>query len=214
MILQILLGILVSTNVSASAGDVVTLRQATQMIEIDSSGESTLPFANRDGEDLVATPVVVEHYADGSVVARRLEERDPIGALFTTGVRLSTPLLLSVSFGVVIGPRHEGAGGSSGEVTGLLLQVEPGIFGGRASIGVATIFGPGRLLGLPIVVGGYGAKLSYLRTWNVSHPASYAGLEGDFELFFVKLTTGLFRRVAGDAAASNWRFSVGAGLGF
>src|SRR5262245_6759798 len=85
------------------------------------------------------------------------------GSMFTWGVQLSTPQVVSASGGIVIGrvsapPRPPDAPPPKKMhiPSGLLLQLEPGLGGGKLAAGFVK--------GLPPVAAG-GLKVFYLRTW-------------------------------------------------
>src|SRR5689334_8698151 len=88
------------------------------------------------------------------------------GTILTWGVRLSTPQILSASGGVMIGrdkapPRPPDAPPPTKMFIprGLLLQVEPGVGGGKIAAGFVK--------GVPNVAAG-GLKAFYMRTWLTS----------------------------------------------
>jgi hypothetical protein len=133
-----------------------------------------------------------------------------VEALGTWGVRLSSPQIVSASFGVLIGridpPSDEFHG--THLPSGVLLQIEPGVGGGKLSVGVAKGLLP---------MAGAGIKASLLRTWG--HPLfteprqTYAGVEVD-ATFFIKLSLGAMTRMGGSATAPRWIVTGGIGLGF
>jgi hypothetical protein len=124
----------------------------------------------------------------------------------TWGVRLSSPQILSASAGVLIGEieRPAKAGQRMHIPHGLLVQIEPGLGGGKARLGYAMGL-------LPYAAGG--GKASVLRTWG--HPLwteagrTYLGVEAEAS-FFIKLSLGLMTRVAGP---SGGRVLVTGGVG-
>ena len=124
----------------------------------------------------------------------------------TWGVRISSPQIVSASFGVLVGQieRPANAGNRSHLPHGLLIQVEPGLGGGKASLGYAMGL-------LPYAAGG--VKASVLRTWG--HPLltepgrTYVGVEAEAS-FFIKLSLGVMARVAGP---SGGRVLVTGGVG-
>jgi hypothetical protein len=132
------------------------------------------------------------------------------GAQPTWSVRLSTPQIASASLGLVVGsidpPDPPPAGSHLSH--GLLLQIEPGVAGGKLSIGYARGLFP---------YAGAGIKASLLRTWGrplVTEPRqTYAGLEIEAS-FFVNLGLGVLWRVDGTAQAPRTMVTAGIGLGF
>jgi hypothetical protein len=128
----------------------------------------------------------------------------------TWGVRLSTPQIVSASAGVLIGQLDPPQPPPPGThlPSGFLLQLEPGLGGGKLSAG----YGIGLL---PYAAAGL--KLSALRTWG--HPLfakpnqTYLGIEAE-ATFFVKLSLGVMRRVRGDNSTARVIVTGGIGLGF
>lgn len=147
------------------------------------------------------------------VLAAAAVPRAEAGIDTTWGGRLSTPQILSASWGVLIGPLDAPAlppGAPPRESMyiprGLLLQLEPGIGGGKLGIGFAK--------GV-LNVGGAGVKAFYMRTWGPSVWAeknrSYVGVEADATLF-LKLSVGVMRSVGG--GPRDTAFTGGIGFGF
>lgn len=128
----------------------------------------------------------------------------------TWGVRFSTPQIVSASAGILIGEIDAPEPAPKGTFLphGLLLQVEPGLGGGKVSAGYAKGL-------LPYAAGGL--KLAVLRTWGhplVAKPhATYMGVEAEAS-FFIKLSVGLMRRVGGNPASSRTMVTGGIGLAF
>ena len=131
----------------------------------------------------------------------------------TWGGRLSTPQVLSLSWGLFIGPLDAPAPppGAPPRDTmyiprGLILQAEPGIGGGKLGVGFAK--------GV-LNVGGAGVQAFYLRTWGqpifVDRNRSYAGIQADATLF-VKLSVGVMRSI--DDGPRDTAFTGGIGFGF
>jgi hypothetical protein len=135
------------------------------------------------------------------------------GTMLSWGARFSSPQLFSVSGGILIGrtdapPRPADAPPPQKMhiPSGLFLQAEPGIGGGKIGIGFAK--------GLPPVVAG-GVQAFYLRTWGQplwnDTGRSYVGLQLDATLF-AKLSFGVMRRV--DSGADDIKITGGLGFGF
>jgi hypothetical protein len=128
----------------------------------------------------------------------------------TWSVRLSTPQIASASLGLVMGsidpptPPPPGSHLSHG----LLLQVEPGVAGGKLSLGYARGLFP---------YAGAGVKASLLHTWGrplVTEPRqTYAGVEVEAS-FFVKVSLGVMWRVDGTSDAPRTMVTAGIGIGF
>jgi len=142
-----------------------------------------------------------------------LGARAEAGAEFTWGARFSTPQLFSVSGGFLIGPldappRPPGAPEPTKMYIprGLLVQVEPGVGGGKIGLGFAK--------GL-LNVGGAGAQAFYMRTWGQplwgTRDRSYAGIELDAALF-LKISVGVMRSI--DDGPRDIAFTGGIGVGF
>jgi hypothetical protein len=135
------------------------------------------------------------------------------GTQFTWGARFSAPQVVSGSAGVLIGPldappRPPDAPPPTKMYVphGLLLQVEPGVGGGKVGIGFAK--------GL-LNVGGAGVKAFYMRTWGPTLWAeknrNYVGVEADATLF-MKLSIGVMRTVG--EGRRDTAVTGGVGLGF
>jgi hypothetical protein len=139
------------------------------------------------------------------------------GTIWTWGARISSPQLVSVSGGVLIGrtdapprpptPPDTPAPKQKMHIpTGLLLQVEPGVGGGRVGLGLAK--------GLPPVAAG-GIQAFYLRTWGQplwnEKGRSYVGVQLDATLF-MKLSIGVMRRV--NSEVKDTKITGGIGVGF
>jgi hypothetical protein len=135
------------------------------------------------------------------------------GSMWTWGGRISSPQLLSISGGLLIGrvdapPRPADAPPPKKMhiPSGLWLQAEPGIGGGKIGVGFAK--------GLPPVAAG-GVQAFYLRTWGEplwnETGRSYVGIELDATLF-AKLSLGVMRRV--DQGRHDTKVTGGLGFGF
>jgi hypothetical protein len=135
------------------------------------------------------------------------------GTIFTWGVRLSTPQLLSASGGYLIGRDRAPRRGPDDPPptkmfipSGLLVQAEPGIGGGKIGVGYVK--------GLPNLAAG-GVKAFYMRTWLTSVGAEknrdYVGVEGD-ATFFMKVSLGVMRSVG--HGPRDTRVTAGVGIGF
>lgn len=139
--------------------------------------------------------------------------RAEAGAEFTWGARVSTPQLVSASFGYLIGPLDAPPRAPDApEPTkmyiprGLLVQVEPGVGGGKIGVGFAK--------GL-LNVGGAGVQAFYMRTWGQplwgTKNRSYAGVQADATLF-LKISVGVMRSI--DDGPRDTAFTGGLGFGF
>jgi hypothetical protein len=155
----------------------------------------------------------MRHLSISAVLLALLASRVEAGAEFTYGGRISTPQLVSASFGYLIGPLDAPprAPGDPEPTKmymprGLLVQVEPGVGGGKVGLGFAK--------GL-LNVGGAGAQAFYMRTWGQplwgTKNRSYAGLEVDATLF-LKVSLGVMRSI--DPGPRDTAFTGGLGFGF
>jgi hypothetical protein len=113
------------------------------------------------------------------------------------GARLSTPQIASVS--ITYRPK-----------TLWFLQVEPGVGGGKAALGLGGSWS---------YHFGMGVKCSLLHTWGktlggVETGQTYAGGEGVLMISGVNLTFGLYSHIDGDAPDKDMLVSVGVGVGF
>ena len=153
--------------------------------------------------------VVVVFFTAALAAARRADA----GAQFTWGGRVSTPQIVSGSAGFLIGPLDAPPRAPDAPPPtkmyiphGLLIQVEPGLGGGKVGLGYAK--------GL-LNVGGAGMKAFYMRTWGPTLWAQknrgYVGVEADATLF-MKLSVGVMRTV-GDGPRDT-AFTGGIGIGF
>ena len=128
------------------------------------------------------------------------------------GGSISIPQIVSFSFGTIIAfpgesfrPDHyHGPWGR-----GILLQIEPGVAGGKLGIGY------GRKEG----TGGDAIKAVLLRTWGdpvlADENATYVGLEASVSVFALRLGLGpLYRVTDVDEDDSRWSSILGIGMGF
>ena len=113
------------------------------------------------------------------------------------GVKLTTPQIASLSLSLY--PYHA-----------WLVQLEPGIGGGKLNIGLGGNYR---------YTIGAGIKMSLLQTWGspmggVDKNQTYAG--GEFEWMFkgVNFNIGLYGHIAGENPTRDMIFSAGIGIGF
>jgi hypothetical protein len=116
---------------------------------------------------------------------------------FMIGARISTPQIASIS--LTYRPRSL-----------WFVQVEPGVGGCKAALGLGGSWG---------YTVGLGLKSSLLYTWgktwgDVETGQTYAGGEGVLMISGINLTFGLYTHVDGDDPDKDMLVSVGAGLGF
>lgn len=116
---------------------------------------------------------------------------------FMVGAKLSTPLIASLSL--------------SYRPTDLwIIQVEPGIGGGKAALGVGGSWD--YFFGIAI-------KTSLLYTWgnplgDVKSEQIYLGEEGTVMISGINVSFGLYGHVHGDNPEKDMLVSVGVGVGF
>jgi hypothetical protein len=119
----------------------------------------------------------------------------------TAAVRLSTPQVLSASLGAIIGTE------AKGRSEGLLVQVEPGLHGGKFRLGWGA---NKRVIGTSMA-------FSALRTWRnppgTDPGLTYFGAEGQIMVVGVVANLGLYQRVSG-SAEPDVLLSFGIGVGF
>ena len=116
---------------------------------------------------------------------------------FMVGARVSTPQIASVSL--------------TFRPTALwFIQVEPGVGGGKAALGIGGSWD---------YHFGIALKSSVLYTWgktigDVETRQTYAGGEGVIMVSGINLTFGLYGHIAGNDTEKDMLVSVGAGVGF
>lgn len=142
--------------------------------------------------------------------AAHAEESEPsrkFGIGTTYSATVGQPLGLSVAAGLIIGsvPAKRVVCAFGYWADGVFVQVEPGIGGGKASIGIAR----------SNFMGGVAIKSSIVRTWGKSwgtaSGTSYAG--GEIELAaFVKVQAGWLWKIGNGPGKGNM-FTWGIGLG-
>lgn len=116
---------------------------------------------------------------------------------FMVGARLSTPQIASVSL-------------TWRPDSFWLLQVEPGVGGGKAALGLGGSFD---------YIFGMALKSSLLYTWgktigHVETGQMYAGGEGVVMITGINVSFGLYGHIAGDRPDKDMLVSIGVGLGF
>lgn len=139
----------------------------------------------------------------------------PIAAL-----RLTYPQIASLSYGVLLTRQPRGYDCRTPcDMTGGFVQIEPGIGGGKASVGWGRVVGEQRS-GRPFISSVYLAmagKVTALRTWGdeSSLPANqtYAGAEFEFSVARVNMGVGALNRVSG-REGRDWVFTGYLGWGF
>jgi hypothetical protein len=116
---------------------------------------------------------------------------------FMVGARLSTPQIASVSL-------------TWRPDSFWLLQVEPGVGGCKAALGLGGSFD---------YIFGMALKSSLLYTWgktigHVETGQTYAGGEGVLMITGMNVSFGLYGHIAGDRPDKDMLVSIGVGLGF
>jgi len=132
-------------------------------------------------------------------------------AMAVYALNISSPIIVSFSIGTIIAfpgesfkpDRHHGPWGR-----GLLLQIEPGVAGGKVGIGYADKSG----------MGGHGIKGVLLRTWGepwlADENATYVGVEAFAHMGGFRLGVGPLYRITDAEDASRWSVILGIGMGF
>jgi hypothetical protein len=123
--------------------------------------------------------------------------------------QLTTPTKVSGSLGVIRSFRKRGfiedRHGLVG--TGVLLQLEAGLAGGKLALGYAEHHS----------LGGYAVKLVGLRTWGdpwfTEPDQTYVGPEAQYSFALFKVGGGILYRV-GDGPGDQWLITAGVGFGF
>jgi hypothetical protein len=104
----------------------------------------------------------------------------------------------------------------TGLVTGWFLQAEPGLDGGKLSLGLGGFSNSDHRAIPPMFA--MGLKASVLRTWGSPRGLiprqTLLGPEVDITMFYVKLSAGLLVRVGGPDGLSRTSFTWGIGAGF
>jgi hypothetical protein len=129
---------------------------------------------------------------------------------FAYGVRYTQPQKAAASLTIMRAMETD-----TKMVTGWFAQAEPGLGGGKVSVGFGALTPSDHALLPPIF--GAGAKASLLRTWGSPQGApsgqTLLGPEIDLALPYVKLSTGYLWRVGG-ATETGGQFTWGVGVGF
>jgi len=130
---------------------------------------------------------------------------------FSYGARWTSPQKAAFSLAAM-----RAMEGDEGVVAGWFLQAQPGLAGGRLSVGYGVLE-PANHAWVPPGFAA-GLKASVLRTWGSPHdlPAGLTllGPEVDLTLFHVNLSAGWLWRVGGELQSANGVFAWGLGFGF
>lgn len=207
--------------------------QTSSMIEIPESelneyGAYSTPFVDEAGNEIQAIPVRITRTGPTTVEVEAVTT-DPDSPYFAAravwGAEYSSDALYgSVSFGVIFGKFTPDPYGDSffgitdGVIKGLLVQLEPGIAGGKASVGYA-----GGVTGAGTLAVGWALKASAMQTWLVSTEFTdpgerFVGGEVTLSALLMKVTLGLFHKVDEQGFRDgDWNsviYRVGYGIGF
>jgi hypothetical protein len=123
------------------------------------------------------------------------------------GLRVGIPQKASVAIGVVVGT--EWSDGGSERSRDVVLYVEPGLSGGRASLGFVTAGGN--------MGAGVGISATVLRTWkdpwSLNANTTFVGGEvWAWPMFFVGPRVGVFRSI-GASSLRGWYMTADVGFG-
>ena len=183
--------------------------------EPDSSHESVGEAVDLDevGGSGVDLPAMMRRVAGEDEDVRRF-------ALGLPGLKVSYPLLASASLAVMATSQPQSYDCTTPcDFRGVFAQIEPGLGGGKLSLGWARVTGNTNRSGSLLVAGFIGAayKLTVLRTWgdigNVESGRTYAGLELGIPLARAYVGIGLLYRVDG-GTDGRWMVTGGGGWGF
>jgi len=155
---------------------------------------------------IVAT-VVIAAVAQPVATQNSLAPEPYFGARPMYGGAIGQPLLVSGSVGLIVGRVYPEVTGQPPTSKGLFLQAEPGLGGGKVSIGVAKSDNSFGLAAKACLVRTWG------RTWGATPNATYAG--GDVQLtgYAIRLSAGCLWRT-GASPTNDSMFTWGVGLGF
>jgi len=176
-------------------------------VSVQPSALPRLPVDAPPSGDLAAAIIAEERNAEQRTV--------PIAAL-----RLTYPQIASLSYGVLL-TRLPVAYDCRVpcDMWGGFAQIEPGLGGGKASVGWGRVIGEQRQ-GRPFLSGVFLAmagKATVLRTWGDESPLpanqGYVGGEFEFSVARVNMGVGALHRVSGDDGR-DWVFTGHLGWGF
>jgi hypothetical protein len=104
----------------------------------------------------------------------------------------------------------------TGLVTGWFVQAEPGLDGGKVSIGIGGLSVSDHRAVPPMFA--IGVKASGMRTWGSPRGLiprqTLLGPEVDITIFYVKVSAGILVRIAGTNQQARTSFIWGIGAGF
>lgn len=199
-------------------------------IEVESA-----PYHVYESEDGDVVPVVYFRDEEGRITAqpvprgtdpdprRGLEGTRAVGAVVPfASAELSTSQLVAVGVGVMIGSaRADDIDGSKHlayeyDFRGAFLSAEAGFGGFKAKVGYTETSGATFLI-IPLMHVGASLGLSVYHAWSdagvgSSADATYGGLEGELQVYLMKLTAGAYRKLSQDPGAQNYFFNLGIGV--
>jgi hypothetical protein len=188
------------------------------------------PPVGRDAESETAIPVLMSTSGDSPVPAassgewtERIiahEQDTERRTVRAAALRLTYPQVVSASFGWISTrqPRDYDCR-TPCDLWGVFGQIEPGLGGGKASVGYGRVIGEQRkgTFALSSAYLALGVKGSILRTWGdqsqVPPNQTYAGPEFEFSIARVNMGIGALGRVSGDQGRT-WIITGYLGWGF
>jgi hypothetical protein len=160
---------------------------------------------------------------DSTTVRRRIIEEESDSSRFALGlpaIRISYPLAASASLAVMATSQPRSYDCTTPcDFRGFFAEVEPGLGGGKLSLGWARVGGHTNRSGTLLRAGYIGTayRLSVLRTWGdhgwVEAGRTYAGFEFGVPVAQANVGIGVMYRVDG-GAGGRWMVTGGAGWGF
>jgi hypothetical protein len=132
---------------------------------------------------------------------------------FIWGAELSVPQIVSVSAGIFAREKAEGETGAS---NGFLLEVEPGLGGGRINLGYGWVADQPVGSWAEPPMGAFVIKASFYETWGpttfIAPLRSYVG--GTLEAAYgLRICLGAFGKVSGDPEGADVLVVAGVGFG-
>jgi len=173
--------------------------------------------------EIVNSMEIVSPRVDAAAARERLAAEDEDRrrfALGLPGLHISYPILVSASLAVMLTSQPESYDCRTPcDFRGPFVELEPGLGGGKLSVGWARVTGKTNRNGslLKAAFAGAAYKATVLRTWgdrgNVEGGRTYAGLEFGLPIVQLNLGLGLLYRVDG-GDDGQWMVVGGAGWGF
>jgi hypothetical protein len=149
-------------------------------------------------------------------------DQDQVSRIFgLAGLRYSHPEQVAGSFGLMLSRMPSDYDCQTlCAFRGPYLQLQPGLGGGRLSIGWARLVGEKRTnkLILSDIYLGYGFKGAVLHTWGAPNRQptgqTYLGAEAEFTVVRINFRLGYFRHIGGGEQVDPWLVTWGFGWGF